>query len=116
MPAGAILVTAPVVQFTGESKDAPLTVSVFAGADGSFVLYDDDGETYDYETGAYEQIRLCWNDAERTLTFSAREGDCPGLPRTREFHIRMALGNETIVTYTGEEMAVRLDKDAGGEQ
>ena len=116
VPAGAILVTAPVVQFTGESKDAPLTVSVFAGADGSFVLYDDDGETYDYETGAYEQIRLYWNDAERTLTFSAREGRCPGLPRTREFHIRLALGSETIVTYTGEEMAVRLDKDAGGEQ
>lgn len=35
-----------------------LEVRVYGAAAGEFVLYDDDGETYDYEKGAYSLTRL----------------------------------------------------------
>jgi alpha-D-xyloside xylohydrolase len=44
------------------------TIQVYAGADGGFDLYDDDGVSYAYEAGEYQLTGLRWNDAERTLT------------------------------------------------
>ena len=49
--------TGKVIQSTKEEQK-DLTVSVYAGADGSFTLYEDNGVTYDYEKGNYATIRL----------------------------------------------------------
>ena len=46
--AGAILPMGPVKQYTGEQVDGPLTVHVYPGADGAFLLYEDDGQSFDY--------------------------------------------------------------------
>ena len=45
-----------------------LKVCVYPGADGNFVLYEDEGNNYNYENGAYTEIPMTWNDAKRTLT------------------------------------------------
>ena len=47
---GSIVPTGKVIQSTKEEQK-DLTVSVYAGADGSFTLYEDNGVTYDYEKG-----------------------------------------------------------------
>eukprot|EP01037_Dinobryon_pediforme_P023357 gene23358-24782_t len=51
--AGAIVPTGPVTQYVDERRDAPLTILVYPGADGSFSLYEDDGRSTAYKTGAY---------------------------------------------------------------
>ncbi len=38
-------------------------IRVYAGRDAQFLLYDDDGTSYDYEHGAGRTVRLGWDDA-----------------------------------------------------
>jgi alpha-D-xyloside xylohydrolase len=60
---------------------------VYAGADGDFTLYEDDGLTYGYEKGASARIPLHWNDATRTLTIGKQEGTFPAMPKERTFDV-----------------------------
>jgi alpha-D-xyloside xylohydrolase len=43
------------------------SVRVYPGANGSFTLFQDDGNTYSYEKGAGLNTRLTWDDAARRL-------------------------------------------------
>jgi alpha-D-xyloside xylohydrolase len=85
--AGAIVPLGPELQYTSEKDPDPITLYVYAGADGAFVLYEDDGTTYDYERGAFANITLNWKDAKRTLTFGARSGKFPGMLDKRTFRV-----------------------------
>ena len=48
--AGAIIPMGPVKQYTGEKVDAPLELLIYPGADGQFVLYEDDGISFEFES------------------------------------------------------------------
>jgi alpha-D-xyloside xylohydrolase len=85
--AGSIVPTGPEIQYTDEKPADPIVLWVYAGADGDFTLYEDDGLTYGYEKGASARIPLHWNDATQTLTIGKREGTFPGLPRERTFEV-----------------------------
>jgi alpha-D-xyloside xylohydrolase len=78
--AGGILPLAPVAQYVGEKPADSLEIRVYAGADGSFKLYDDDGVSYAYENGRFSLVALSWNDERKTLSISAREGSYEGMP------------------------------------
>ena len=54
--AGSILPLGPIKQYVDESVDAPLTLVVYPGADGSFMVYEDDGRSFDYRKGAWMGI------------------------------------------------------------
>ena len=41
----------PMIQYATESID-PLEIRVYKGQDASFVLYEDEGDTYNYETAS----------------------------------------------------------------
>ena len=66
--AGAILPMARGLQYADQPPEGPLEIRAYPGADGVFTLYDDDGDGYGYERGAYTLTRLTWNDGERRLT------------------------------------------------
>ncbi|HEV2445939.1 MAG TPA: TIM-barrel domain-containing protein, partial [Candidatus Sulfopaludibacter sp.] len=51
--AGTILPMGPVKQFTEEKVDAPLEITIYPGANGTFLLYEDDGRSFDYRKGAW---------------------------------------------------------------
>jgi alpha-D-xyloside xylohydrolase len=85
--AGSILPLGPIVQYAEEKPGAPLELRVYRGADGTFTLYEDDGNTYAYEKGAYTEIPITWNEAAKKLTIGARSGSFPTMPAEREFHI-----------------------------
>ena len=85
--AGSIVPTGPEIQYTGEKPADPIVLWVYAGADGDFTLYEDDGLTYGYEKGASARIPLHWNDATQTLTIGKREGTFPGMPKERTFDV-----------------------------
>lgn len=53
---------------TTKQKQEIAKVKVYAGADGEFTLFHDDGTSYAYEKGAGEFTKLHWNNATQTLT------------------------------------------------
>ena len=107
--AGAILPLGPVQQHVGEIANPDITLTVYPGADGDFILYDDAGDGYGYEQGECARIALHWDDATRTLSCSARKGSYPGMAQTRRFLLRLA-GRETsvMIDYTGHSLTVAL--------
>ncbi len=77
--AGSILPFGPDRQFTSDTSGDPLTIRVYSGADGDFVLYEDDGVSTGYERGEYARIPIHWSDGSRTLTIGGRIGSYPGM-------------------------------------
>jgi alpha-D-xyloside xylohydrolase len=118
--AGSIIPFGPDLQYTQEKPADPITVYVYAGADGAFTLYEDDGLTYGYEHGASARIPIRWNDATQTLTFGARSGSFPGMLAERTFGIVLVSGKKPVgffsnpkpdhtVHYHGEATGVHLN-------
>ncbi|HOZ68200.1 MAG TPA: glycoside hydrolase family 31 protein [Chitinophagaceae bacterium] len=90
--AGSILPMGPDVQYATEKKWDYLELRIYPGADGEFVLYEDENDNYNYERGSYSQIRFSWNDKKKQLTIADRTGQFPGMLEKRSF--RMVLVNE----------------------
>jgi alpha-D-xyloside xylohydrolase len=65
--AGSILPLGKEIE-NAEQKQDIAKVRVYPGADGDFLLYDDDGKTYAYEKGNSHITHLHWNDVEGKLT------------------------------------------------
>lgn len=85
---GSILPTGVAVSSTASESDSPTTLLVYAGRDGEFTLYEDEGVNYNYEKGRYSMIPLRWNDASRRLTIGDRLGDgYDGMKTSREFNV-----------------------------
>lgn len=87
--AGSILPLGPDVQHAGEKAGAPLELRVYPGRDGQFDLYEDEGDSYRYEQGAYTWTPLAWNDSARELTAGPRQGSYPGMPPAQQFRITL---------------------------
>ena len=94
--AGSILPIGPDVQYSSEKSWDNLEIRVYTGADGSFTLYEDEGDTYNYERGAFTEITFTWNDADRKLTISDRKGKFKGMLQTRNFRIVLIDGNKAF--------------------
>ena len=90
--AGSIVPRTVVQQYVDEQPDAPLTIEVYTGADGTFSLYEDNGRNYGYERGESARIPLAWDEAAGELRIGAREGAYPGMAATREVRVRFVDG------------------------
>jgi alpha-D-xyloside xylohydrolase len=115
--AGSILPLGPVMEYAGEKPDAPIELRIYRGADGSFDLYEDAGDTYYYEKGLHSVIPIRWNDTTGTLTIGARAGNFTGMTKKRNFHIILVRDNHGIgpaesatvdqdIPYSGEAVSV----------
>jgi alpha-D-xyloside xylohydrolase len=76
----------PPIEFAGQAND-PIELRVYPGADGEFTLYEDEGDTYNYEKGAYATILFRLNESNHLLTIAKREGTYPGMPQNLTFNI-----------------------------
>jgi alpha-D-xyloside xylohydrolase len=119
--AGSIVPMGPFLQYSTEKPADPIELRIYPGADGSFTLYEDENDNYNYEKGVYATIAFHWNDASRRLTIDARKGEFPGMLKTRTFQIVIAgkshgVGVEVtsnpdkVVSYTGEEQTIQLPR------
>ena len=86
--AGSIVPTTVVQQYVGEQPDAPLTVVVYTGADGTFELYEDDGLSNGYARGAWSRIPMSYDNASGRLTIGARSGSFKGMVENRVIKVR----------------------------
>jgi alpha-glucosidase/alpha-D-xyloside xylohydrolase len=107
--AGAILPMGPVRQYTGEPSDAPLTLVIYPGADGSSMVYEDDGESFAYRTGAWMGIATSWKDRDRALTVRLAQNSKMLPPLTRPIAVRVAGSKDTkTITFAGKPVTVTL--------
>ena len=84
--AGSIVPMGPKIQYATQSID-PLEIRVYKGQNATFTLYEDEGDTYDYETGQYAQIPFTWDDTAQQLTIGARTGSYTGMLASRTFNV-----------------------------
>ena len=105
--AGSILPLGPEMQYVGEKSWDNLELRVYPGADGSFTLYEDEGDGYNYEKGVYTTIPMTWNDKQRALTIGDRQGSYPGMIQQRRFTVVFPDGSSQEVSYDGKETVVR---------
>ena len=106
--AGSILPLGPEMQYVGEKAWDCLELRVYPGADGTFTLYEDEGDNYNYERGQYTTINLQWDDKRHTLTIGRRQGSYPDMIENRMFTIVMPDGRQQEVRYDGGETSVRI--------
>ena len=85
--AGSIIPFGPAIEWTNQKPDDDICFYIYAGADASFLLYEDDGESNAYERGAYSTILITWRDEDRVVSFSDRQGSFPGMLEKRHFRV-----------------------------
>ena len=106
--AGSILPLGPEMQYVGEKAWDHLEIRVYPGANGNFVLYEDEGDSYNYEKGVFSTITFSWNDKARKLTIGARKGEFPGMLKSRQFTVVLPDGRQQQVSYNGAECVISL--------
>ena len=106
--AGSILPLGPEMQYVGEKAWDNLEIRVYPGANGNFVLYEDEGDSYNYEKGVFSTITFSWNDKARKLTIGARKGEFPGMLKSRQFTVVLPDGRQQQVSYNGAECVISL--------
>jgi alpha-D-xyloside xylohydrolase len=81
--------------------------------DASFTLYEDEGNTYNYESGQYSQISFTWSEATQQLSVGARTGSYPGMSTNRTFNIVWVASNHGAGgDVTTADQAVNYDGSA----
>ncbi|MDR7212251.1 TIM-barrel domain-containing protein [Flavobacterium piscis] len=106
--AGAIIPFGPKVEFAAEKKWDNLEIKVYPGKNGSFILYEDEFDNYNYEKGAYTEIEFLWNEASKKLTISSRKGQYDGMLYNRKFTIVMPDGLKKVINYSGKKVEEKI--------
>ncbi len=118
---GSIIPMGPFLQYSSEKPADPIELRVYRGANGQFTLFEDEGDTYDYEKGKYATIPVAWNDAKQTLKIGKRAGSFTGMLKERTFNIVWVSKNhgagisitetpDVVVHYTGKAVTVSVKK------
>src|SRR5438876_218199 len=105
--AGSILPLGPAKQYVEHKVDEPLSISIYPGADASFLLYEDDGSSFDYRNGKWMGVQMAWHDARRVLKLSLASGSRILPPLRRNIEVK--LGQNTRATvFDGHPVEVSL--------
>lgn len=120
VPEGAILPIGPEMQWSDEKKPELIDLYVYAGKDGSYTLYEDEGTNYNYEKGKYAVIDFKYDDARKQVTIGARKGSFDGMLQKRRFNIILVDQKKQqgvnlakspkgkVVKYSGQAITVKL--------
>ena len=85
-----------------------LDFTIYPGADGEFILYEDAGDGYEYEDGEFTTIKFSWDDRNRKLMVGKVNGSYPGMIKERVFVVRI-VGQEPVeIKYNGKRQSVHL--------
>ena len=103
--AGAIVPMGPVKQYTAEKVDGPITVTVYPGANGAFLLYEDDGSSFNYRRGEWMGMQMAWNDARKALSVKLASGG--KVLGKRELEVKMGSATRRV-SFEGRAVEVRF--------
>jgi len=106
--AGSIIPFDPLRQYTSQKVEEPREIKVYRGADGSFILYEDDGISLDYLNNKnIFHTEFIWDDNTESLTIKPQSNGGTELYKARKFRIVVLPSGETkIVHYRGKPVKV----------
>ena len=84
---GSIVPLGPNLQYTNQKQADTIELRVYPGANGSFTLYEDEGDNYNYETGKYATIPITYKDSPKNLIIGDRVGSFTGMLQSRVFKV-----------------------------
>lgn len=87
--AGGIIPLAPYSDYIGQIAEDSLILKVYAGADGEFTLYEDEGENLNYRTGNFALTKIEYSEQQRKLLVKSQEGTYAGAPTSKSYHIQI---------------------------
>ena len=107
------------MEWSDEKPAELINLYVYAGQNGRFRLYEDEGTNYNYESGKFATIDITYDDATRTVSFSARKGSFNGMLKNRRFNVvlitkdapkALNLDNPEgmMVQYNGKAVSIQL--------
>jgi alpha-glucosidase (family GH31 glycosyl hydrolase) len=105
--AGSIVPQGPVKQYTAEEVDQPDTITVYPGADASFLLYEDDGKSFNYRKGEWMGVQMKWDDSGRKLSLRLAEGSRMLVPGKKRFEIKVGDKTRSVV-FDGKPVEVTV--------
>ncbi len=116
---GAIIPFGPEMEWSDEKSAELINLYVYAGQNGAFQLYEDEGTNYNYEKGKYATIDITYDDATKTVSFGTRKGSFPGMLKNRRFNVVLVSKDAPkpldldapegkIVQYHGKAVSVKL--------
>lgn len=78
-------------EYTGNGALLPqvMTLKIYAGDSGEFVLYEDDGVSEKYKEGNYAKTKIIFNWKAKKILIEAVEGDKGILPIGRQYEIEL---------------------------
>ena len=119
VPEGAILPIGPDMEWSDEKPAELIDLYIYAGRDGQFELYEDEGTNYNYEKGAFSTISIQYDDVRKVVTIGERKGKFEGMLKQRQFNIVLVTPNSAqplasgkangkLVNYTGKALSVNM--------
>jgi hypothetical protein len=84
---GSIIPLGPNLKYTNQKQADTIELRVYPGANGSFTLYEDEGDSYNYETGKYATIPITYYDNPKNVVIGARVGSFTGMLTNRVFKV-----------------------------
>lgn len=112
---GSIVPFGPKQEWADQKPLDEVEIRIYPGKDASYVLYEDEGDNYNYEKGKYSLIKFEWNDKKRILKVNKRTGDFDGMVKNKHFKIvKIGKGDDERqnvikeVTYIGDMVQIEL--------
>ena len=116
---GAIIPFGPEMEWCDEKPAELINLYIYAGQNGAFQLYEDEGVNYNYEKGKFATIDITYDDADKTVKFGARKGSFNGMLKNRRFNIVLITKDAPkplnlvdpqgiMVQYNGKEVSVNI--------
>lgn len=117
--AGSIIPIGPTLQYVAEKKPDTIVLNIYTGADAAFKLFEDDGISYNYETGSYSEINFSWSEKLQVFTIGECKGSFTGHIKKRVFKIKIITANkeksmglngvfEKEISYEGHNIKIKL--------
>ena len=104
---GAILPFGPVKQYVNERVAGPLSIAVYPGRDGKFLLYEDDGISFNYRKGDWMGLELGWNETQRALAIRLAPGSRLRPPLRRSMEVKVGDLSKNV-EFDGRPLDVRF--------
>lgn len=105
---GAILPLGPVRQYVTEPVGEDLSITIYPGKDGSFLLYEDDGVSFNYRNGEWMGLHMDWNETQRSLKLHLVRGSRMIGPKSRNMQVSVLGHTSRAMTFEGRPLELKL--------
>lgn len=80
------------ISYAAQEPKRPIALNIYPGQDASFTIYEDGGDDYEYEKGAFAYTEIAWRDDKGEIFIGERKGAYPGIGKEMRFEVNVICG------------------------